>query len=141
FEYANVHRGLHYLSNAATQHFEDARETVRAFLNAPSTKEIIFTRNATEAINLVSASFGGTVIGEGDEIVISSLEHHANLVHWQFHRERRGAVLKWVPCSESGEYLLEDYAQLLGPRTKLVAVTNVSNALGTVTSIKEIVRL
>jgi cysteine desulfurase / selenocysteine lyase len=141
FEYANVHRGLHYLSNAATQHFEDAREKVRAFLNAPSTNEIIFTRNATEAINLVASSFGGMVIGEGDEIVLSILEHHSNIVPWHLHRERRGAVLRWVPCSDRGEFLVEEYEKLLGPRTKLVAVTHMSNALGTVTPIKEIVRL
>jgi cysteine desulfurase / selenocysteine lyase len=141
FEYANVHRGLHYLSNVATQHFEDAREKVRTFLNAPSSNEIIFTRNATEAINLVASSFGGMVIGEGDEIVISILEHHSNIVPWHFHRERRGAVLRWVPCSDRGEFLLEEYEKLLGPRTKLVAVTHMSNALGTVTPIKEIVRL
>ena len=97
FEYANVHRGLHYLSNTATQRFEEARETVRRFLNAPSTDEIIFTRNATEAINLVASSFGAIEIGEGDEIVLSIMEHHSNIVPWHFHRERKGAVLKWAP--------------------------------------------
>src|SRR5215510_11985356 len=98
-EYANVHRGLHYLSNAATARYEDARETVRRFLNAASTDEIIFTRNATEAINLVASSFGGMTIGEGDEIVVSIMEHHSNIVPWHFHRERRGAVIKWAPIS------------------------------------------
>ena len=89
-EYANVHRGLHYLSNAATEAYEDARETVRRFLNAPSTEEIIFTRNVTEGINLVAQSFGGMRIKEGDEIVLSIMEHHSNIVPWHFHRERRG---------------------------------------------------
>ena len=140
-EYANVHRGLHFLSNAATQAFEDARESVRKFLNAPTKEEIIFTRNATEAINLVAQSFGGMVIGEGDEIVLSILEHHSNIVPWHFHRERRGAVLKWAPIDNEGNFLLEEYARLLGPRTKLVAITMMSNALGTVTPIAEIIRL
>lgn len=140
-DYANVHRGLHYLSNLSTTNFEKARESVRRFLNARSDEEIIFTRNATEAINLVASSYGGMVVGEGDEIVISILEHHSNIVPWHFHRERRGAVLKWVPCSDRGQFMLEEYEKLLGPRTKLVAITQMSNALGTITPIKEIVRL
>ena len=140
-EYANVHRGLHFLSNTATQAFEDARESVRRFLNAPSTEQIIFTRNATEAINLVAQSYGGMVIGEGDEIVLSILEHHSNIVPWHFHRERRGAVLKWAPIDNEGNLLLEEYAKLLGPRTKLVAITMMSNALGTITPIADIIRL
>ena len=106
-EYANVHRGLHLLSNTATQKFEDARESVKRFLNAPSVEEIIFTRNATEAINLVAASYGGMVLGEGDEAVISIMEHHSNIVPWHFHRERRGAVLKWAPIADNGEFLLD----------------------------------
>jgi len=140
-EYANVHRGLHFLSNAATQAFEDARESVRRFLNAASKDQIIFTRNATEAINLVAQSYGGLVIGEGDEIVLSILEHHSNIVPWHFHRERRGAVLKWAPIDDEGNFLLDEFAKLLTARTKIVAVTMMSNALGTVTPIKEIVRL
>lgn len=140
-EYANVHRGLHYLSNAATQAFEDARESVRRFLNAPSKDQIIFTRNATEAINLVAQSYGGLVIGEGDEIVLSILEHHSNIVPWHFHRERKGAVLKWAPVDDDGNFLLEEYAKLLGPRTRMVAITMMSNALGTVTPVDEIIRL
>ncbi len=140
-EYANVHRGLHFLSNAATQAFEDARESVRRFLNAPSKDQIIFTRNATEAINLVAQSYGGLVIGEGDEIVLSILEHHSNIVPWHFHRERKGAVLKWAPIDDEGNFLLEEYAKLLTARTKIVAVTMMSNALGTVTPIREIIRL
>ncbi|MFO1033978.1 MAG: cysteine desulfurase [Hyphomicrobiales bacterium] len=140
-EYANVHRGLHFLSNAATQAFEDARESVRRFINAPSKDEIIFTRNATEAINLVAQSFGGMVIGEGDEIVLSILEHHSNIVPWHFHRERRGAALKWAPIDNDGNFLIEEFAKLLTPRTKMVAITMMSNALGTVTPISEIIAL
>ncbi len=140
-EYANVHRGLHYLSNAATQAFEDARESVRRFLNAPSKDQLIFTRNATEAINLVAQSYGGLVIGEGDEIVLSILEHHSNIVPWHFHRERKGAVLKWAPVDADGNFLLEEFAKLLGPRTRMVAITMMSNALGTVTPVHEIIRL
>lgn len=140
-EYANVHRGLHYLSNAATQAFEDARESVRRFLNAPSAEQIIFTRNATEAINLVAQSFGGMVIGEGDEIVLSILEHHSNIVPWHFHRERKGAVLKWAPIDDDGNFLLEEFEKLLTPRTKIVAITQMSNALGTVVPVKEVIRL
>jgi cysteine desulfurase/selenocysteine lyase len=141
FEYANVHRGLHYLSNTATARMEDARETARRFFNAGSVEEIIFTRNATDAINIVASSFGGMVIGEGDEIVLSIMEHHSNIVPWHFHRERRGAVLKWAPVSDTGEFLLEEFERLLGPRTKMVAITHMSNVLGTVTPIKEIIRI
>ena len=120
-EYANVHRGLHFLSNAATQSFEDARESVRRFLNAPSKDQLVFTRNATEAINLVAQSFGGMEINEGDEIVLSILEHHSNIVPWHFHRERRGAVIKWAPIDEDGNFLLDEFERLLGPRTKSFA--------------------
>jgi len=141
FEYANVHRGLHYLANAATQNVEDARETARRFLNAPTTSEIIFTRNATDAINLVASSFGGMVLGEGDEVVLSIMEHHSNIVPWHFHRERRGAILKWAPVSDSGEFLLDEFERLLSPRTRIVAITHMSNVLGTVMPVKEIVRI
>ncbi|MCT8974445.1 cysteine desulfurase [Microbaculum marinisediminis] len=144
-EYANVHRGLHYLSNTATENFEAARETVRAFLNAPSPDEIIFTRNATEAINLVAYSLGqgmdGSGVGEGDEIVLSIMEHHSNIVPWHFLRERKGAVLKWAPVAEDGSFLIEEFEQLLTPRTKIVAITHMSNMLGTVVPVKEVVRL
>jgi cysteine desulfurase/selenocysteine lyase len=140
-EYANVHRGLHYLSNTATSRYEDARETVRRFLNAPSTDEIIFTRNATEAINLVASSFGGMVLGKGDEVVLSIMEHHSNIVPWHFHRERRGAILTWAPITDRGDFRIEEFERLLTKRTKMVAVTHMSNVLGTVTPIKEIVRL
>lgn len=141
FEYANVHRGLHYLSNTATQRFEDARETVRRFLNAPSVDEIIFTRNATGAINLVASSFGALNIGQGDEIVLSIMEHHSNIVPWHYHRERKGAVLKWAPIADNGEFLLDEFERLLTPRTKIVAITQMSNVLGTVVPVKEVIRL
>ncbi len=140
-EYANVHRGLHYLSNVATENYEKARSTVRRFINAPSDDEIIFTRNASEAINLVAQSFGGMVIGEGDEIVLTIMEHHSNIVPWHFHRERSGAVLKWAPVSDEGEFLIEEFEKLLTPKTKMVAVTHMSNALGTVVPVKQVVKL
>ena len=138
--YANVHRGLHYLSNTSTQAFEDARESVRRFLNAASKDQLIFTRNATEAINLVAQSFGGLMIGAGDEIVLSILEHHSNIVPWHFHRERRGAVLKWAPIDDDGNFLLDALEQLLTPRTRIVAITQMSNALGTIVPVKEVIR-
>jgi cysteine desulfurase/selenocysteine lyase len=140
-EYANVHRGLHYLANAATEAYEAARESVRGFLNAPSVDQVIFTRNASEAINLVAASFGGMVIGEGDEIVLSIMEHHSNIVPWHFHRERRGAKLVWAPIDDEGNFLLEEFEKLLGPRVKMVALTHMSNALGTVVPIAECIRM
>ncbi len=140
FEYANVHRGLHYLSNAATAKFEEARATTRRFLNAPTEDEIIFTHNATEAINLVASSYGAT-FKEGDEIVLSIMEHHSNIVPWHFHRERKGCILKWAPISDTGEFLLEEFAALLGPKTKLVAITHMSNVLGTVVPVKEVIKL
>jgi cysteine desulfurase / selenocysteine lyase len=140
-EYANVHRGLHYLSNTATSKYEDARETVRRFLNAPSVDEIVFTRNATEAINLVASSFGGMVLGENDEIILSIMEHHSNIVPWHFHRERRGAVLKWAPITDEGEFQLDKFEQLFNQHTKMVAITHMSNVLGTITPLKEIVRI
>jgi cysteine desulfurase/selenocysteine lyase len=140
-EYANVHRGLHFLSNAATDAYERARKTVARFVNAPSDQDIIFTKNATEAINLVAQSFGGMVIGEGDEIVLSIMEHHSNVVPWHFHRERRGAVLKWVPVTAEGEFRIEDFEAALSPRTKMVAITHMSNVLGTVVPVKEVVRI
>ena len=139
FEYANVHRGLHYLSNTATAKYEDARETVRRFLNAGSSDEIIFTRNATMAINLVAQSFGGMVIDEQDEIILSIMEHHSNIVPWNYHRERKGAVLKWAPVSDNGEFLLEEFEALITPRTKIVAITHMSNVLGTVVPIREVI--
>lgn len=140
-EYANVHRGLHYLANAATEAFEAGRESVRAFLNAESADEIVFTRSATEAINLVASSFGLAHIGEGDEIVLTIMEHHSNIVPWHFHRERKGAVLKWVDVDEDGRFSLEAFERALTPRTKIVAITQMSNVLGTIVPIKEVVRI
>ena len=141
YEYANVHRGLHYLANAATEAFEGARETVRRFLNAGSVEEIIFTRSATEAINLVAASFGGLVVGEGDEILLSIMEHHSNIVPWHFHRERRGATIAWVDVADDGSFSLDAFAKALTSRTKLVAITHMSNVLGTVVPIAEVVKI
>ncbi|MBL4757924.1 MAG: cysteine desulfurase [Rhizobiales bacterium] len=140
-EYANVHRGLHYLSNTATQNYEDARETVRKFVNAGSTDEIIFTRNATEALNLVAQSWGADNIGEGDEIILSIMEHHSNIVPWHFLRERQGAVIKWAPVLDDGTFDLEAFEKLFTSRTKIVAITAMSNALGTIVPIKDVVRM
>ena len=140
-QYANVHRGLHYLANEATEAYEGARETVRAFLNAGRSEEIIFTRNATEAINLVAYTFGRERIKQGDEIVLSIMEHHSNIVPWHFLRERQGAVLKWVPVDEDGNFHLDEFEKLLSPRTKLVAITHMSNVLGTVVPVKDVVKL
>jgi len=140
-EYANVHRGLHYLSNTATDNYEAARESVRRFLNAPSVDEVIFTRSTTEAINLVSYGFGDDRIGEGDEIVLSIMEHHSNIVPWHFHRERKGAVLKWVYVREDGSFDLDAFTDALTDKTKLVAITHMSNVLGTVVPVKEVCRI
>ena len=140
-QYANVHRGLHYLANEATEAYEAARETVRAFINAERKEEIIFTRNATEAINLVAYTFGRERIKAGDEIVLSIMEHRSNIVPWHFLRERQGAVIKWAPVDEEGNFLIDEFEKLLGPRTKLVAITQMSNALGTVVPVKEVVKL
>jgi cysteine desulfurase/selenocysteine lyase len=140
--YANVHRGLHYMANAATDGFEGARESVRAFLNAGSVDEIIFTKSATEAYNLVADSLGRTLpIGEGDEIILSIMEHHSNIVPWHFLRERKGAVIKWAPVDDEGNFLVEEFEKLFSPRTKMVAITHMSNVLGTVTPAREIVRI
>lgn len=141
FDYANVHRGLHHLSNVATENFEAARETVRRFLNAGHTDEIVFTRSATGAINLVAHCVGEIEIEAGDEIVLTIMEHHANIVPWHFLRERKGAVLKWAPMTDGGELSLEHFERLLTPKTKIVAVTHMSNVLGTVLPIKDIVRM
>src|SRR5664279_4196632 len=140
-QYANVHRGLHYLANEATEAYEGARESVRGFLNAGRTEEIIFTRNATEAINLVAATFGRERIQPGDEIVLSIMEHHSNIVPWHFLRERYGAVIKWAPVDDEGNLLIDEFEKLLGPRTKLVAITQMSNALGTAVPVKDVVKL
>src|SRR5471030_93205 len=140
-QYANVHRGLHYLANEATEAYEGARETVRGFLNAARKEEIIFTRNATEAINLVAYSFGAARIKPGDEIVLSIMEHHSNIVPWHFLRERHGAVIKWAPVDDDGNFLLDEFEKLLSPRTKMVSITHMSNALGTIAPVREIARM
>jgi cysteine desulfurase/selenocysteine lyase len=139
--YSNVHRGLHYMANASTEAFEAAREKVRAFVNAASADEIIFTRSVTGAINLVASSYGGDHIGPGDEIVLSILEHHSNIVPWHFHRERNGAIIKWAGVDDEGVLDLAGFEKLLTPRTRMVAITHMSNVTGTVTPLKEIVRL
>src|SRR6187431_1804343 len=140
-EYANVHRGLHYLANAATEGYEGAREKVRAFLNAARTEEIIFTRNATEALNLVAYTVARERVQAGDEIVLSIMEHHSNIVPWHFLRERQGAVIKWAPVDEEGNFLIAEFEKLLTPRTKMVAITHMSNMLGTLVPVKEVVKL
>ncbi len=140
-EYANIHRGVYELSAKATEAYEGARVRVQRFVNARSAAEIVFTKGTTEAINLVAASWGGAFLREGDEVVLSVLEHHANIVPWQLLRERLGIVLKVVPVDENGAFPLDAYAALLGPRTRLVALTHVSNALGTVLPVAEIVRI
>ena len=140
-EYANVHRGLHYLANAATEAYEGARTKVAAFLNAPRPEEIVFTRNATEAINLVAYTFGRERIQAGDEIVLSIMEHHSNIVPWHFLRERQGAVIKWAPVDEDGNFLIDEFEKLLTPRTRMVAVTHMSNLLGSVVPVKQVVEL
>ncbi len=139
--YANVHRGLHTLANRATEAYEDGRKAVKRFLNAAREEEIIFARSATEAINLVASSFLGLRIGEGDEIVLSIMEHHSNIVPWHFHRERKGAVLKWVDVGDDGSFSIDAFEQALSPKTKMVAITHMSNVLGTVTPIKQIVEI
>ena len=140
-EYANVHRGLHFLSNAATDAYEKSRETVRRFLNAGSVDEIVFTKNATEAINTVAYGYGMPNIGEGDEILLSIMEHHSNIVPWHFIRERQGAKLVFTPVDDEGVFHIEEFEKRLTDRTKLVAITHMSNALGTVTPIRKIVEL
>jgi cysteine desulfurase/selenocysteine lyase len=139
-DYANVHRGVHYLSGAATDRYEAARRTVQKFLNAAREDEIVFTKGGTEAINLVSYSFLAPKIEPGDEIVLTVMEHHSNIVPWHFLRERAGAVLKWVDVRDDGSLDIEALSAAITPRTKLVAVTHMSNVLGTVTPLAEIVR-
>ncbi|PWW04310.1 cysteine desulfurase [Hoeflea marina] len=140
-EYANVHRGLHFLSNAATDAYEAARETVRGFLNAPSVDNIIFTKSTTEAINTVAYGHAMPTIGTDDEIVITIMEHHSNIVPWHFLRERQGAKLVWAPVDDQGVFDLDDFRAKLTDRTKLVAITHMSNVLGTVVDVKEVCRI
>ena len=138
-DYANVHRGVHYLSAKSTEAYENAREAVRWFLNAGFAEEIVFTKGGTEAINLVASSFVAPLIQPGDEIVLSVMEHHSNIVPWHFLRERQGAVLKWVDVADDGSLDADALDSAIGPKTKLVAITHMSNVLGTVTPLKEIV--
>jgi cysteine desulfurase/selenocysteine lyase len=140
-EYANIHRGVYALSEAATAAYEGAREKVRAFLNAAESREIVFVRGATEAINLVAQSYGRAFLTAGDEVLITEIEHHANIVPWQMLREDRGIVLKVAPVNDAGDLDLDAFARLIGPRTRLVAVAHVANALGTILPVEEITQL
>jgi len=140
-EYANVHRGLHFLSNAATDAYENAREIVKRFLNAPSVDNVVFTKSTTEAINTVAYGYGMPHIDEGDEIVITIMEHHSNIVPWHFLRERQGAKIVWVGVDDQGNFDLDDFRKALSDRTKLVAITHMSNVLGTVVDVKEVCRI
>ena len=138
---ANVHRGVHFLSQRATDLHEQSRETVRRFLNARSTTEIIFTRGTTESINLVTSCFGEGCMQEGDEVIVSQMEHHSNIVSWQLLQARKGIVIKVIPISDEGELLMEEYEKLFTEKTRIVSVTHVSNVLGTVNPAKDIVRI
>lgn len=137
-ENANVHRGVHFLSQQATDLYEKARGRVRTFINARSDKEIVFTRGTTESLNLVASSFGERFMGEGDEVIISAMEHHSNIVPWQLLQERKGIRLRVIPINDCGELLLDEYEKLFNKRTRIVAVTHVSNVLGTVNPVKQI---
>lgn len=138
---ANVHRGVHWMSQQATDLHEAARETVRKFINARSTTEIVFTRGTTESLNLVASSFVEGCMKECDEVIVSTMEHHSNIVPWQLQEQRKGIVLKVIPMTDEGELLLEEYEKLFTDRTKLVSVTQVSNVLGTVNPVKEMIRI
>ena len=139
--YSNVHRGAHYLSQRSTDAFEEARVTVARHINAASDNEIVFTSNVTEAVNLVAATWGRKFLSAGDEVIISEMEHHANIVPWQLLREEKGIVLKIAPIRDNGEFVLADFEACLGPKTKLVAITACSNVLGTRVPIKDVTRL
>ncbi|UNE53433.1 cysteine desulfurase [Bartonella machadoae] len=139
--YANVHRGMYFLANAATQSYENARETVRAFLNAQTVEEIVFTKNATEAINAVAYGWAMSKLKEGDEVVLTIMEHHSNIIPWHFLREQKGVKLIFVPIDENGILHIEDFQKALSKRTKLVAITHMSNILGTIPPVQEIVQL
>jgi cysteine desulfurase/selenocysteine lyase len=138
---ANIHRGVHTLSQEATAAYEGTRETVRAFINAYSTDEIIFTRNTTESINLVAHSWGRAFLQPGDEVLISEIEHHSNIVPWQLLRDERGIVLRYIPMLEDGTLDMDEARRLIGPRTKLLAVTQMSNALGTIVPLEDLIAL
>ncbi|WP_430818379.1 aminotransferase class V-fold PLP-dependent enzyme [Carboxylicivirga caseinilyticus] len=136
---SNIHRGVHHLSNVCTQAFEDARIKVQHFLNAPNAHEVIFTRGTTEAINLIASSFGETFLNKGDEIIVSQLEHHSNIVPWQLLEKRKGIVLKVIPINDAGELMLDALEELMSDKTKLISVAHISNALGTINPIKTII--
>ncbi len=138
---ANIHRGVHYLSQKASQAYDDVRVKLQHFINASSEREIVFTRGTTESINLVAYSFGRKFINKGDEILISAMEHHSNIVPWQLMCEDRGAILKVIPMNDKGELLMDEYIKLLTPKTKLVAVVHTSNSLGTINPVKEMIKL
>lgn len=138
---ANIHRGVHFLSQAATEAHEEARETVRRFLNAHSTNEIIFTRGTTESINLVASTFTDACMSEGDEVIISVMEHHSNIVPWQIQAARKGIALRVIPMNEKGELEVDAYRQLFSEKTRLVSITHVSNVLGTVNPVKEMIEI
>ena len=140
-ENSNIHRGVHYLSQLATNKFEETREKVRKFINASSVKEIIFTKGATDSINLFASSFGRKFISEGDEIIITQMEHHANIVPWQMLCEANKAVLKYIPIDDNGELILSDLEKLITPKTKLISFLHVSNSLGTINPAKEIISI
>lgn len=138
---ANVHRGVHFLSQQATNLHEASRETVRKFINARSTSEIVFTRGTTESINLVAATFADSQMKEGDEVIVSVMEHHSNIVSWQLQAARKGIVLKVIPMNDRGELLIDEYEKLFSPRTRIVAVAHVSNVLGTINPVKKLVEI
>ena len=138
---ANIHRGVHFLSEKATEDFENARRAVQRFVNAAEASEIVFVRGTTEGINLVAQSYGGANVGAGDEVAITAMEHHSNIVPWQMLCEQKGAKLRVAPMNDSGELLLDEYEKLLGPKTKLAAITHVSNALGTINPVKRMIAM
>ena len=140
-ECANIHRGVHYLSERATESYEASREKLRGFINARSSHEIVFVRGTTEAINLVAQTYGRSHVAKGDEILISAMEHHSNIVPWQMLCEEKGAILQVAPINSSGELIFEEFEKRLGPKTRIVALTAVSNALGTINPVRDIVRL
>lgn len=137
---ANIHRGAHYLAAKATGEYEETREAIRAFLNAKSEREIIFTRGVTEAINLVANTWGRQELKEGDEIIISTMEHHSNIVPWQMIAKEKGVKIRIIPITDSGELILEEFTKLLSPKTKLVSIVHASNALGTINPVQEIIK-
>ncbi len=138
-EHSNIHRGVHYLSQHATTAYEAAREKVKRFISAPDVKECIFVRGTTEGVNLVAFSYGRKFIGEGDEILVSQMEHHSNIIPWQMIAEEKGATIRMIPMNERGELIIDEYENMLNERTKMVAVTHVSNSLGTVNPVKEMI--